>query len=86
MRGAIGFSGGLVDPEGIERGDAPLLLVHGDADTTVPVASSEEVCAAAKEADVSCKLRILPGGDHYIPYNRFDEMVALTANWVRDRL
>lgn len=86
VRGAISFSGGLVDPKGIERGDAPMLLVHGDADTTVPVASSETVCAAAEKADVSCELRVLSGGDHYIPYNRFDEVVALTATWLRQRL
>ena len=86
VRGAIGFSGGLVDPGGIERGDAPMLLVHGDGDTTVPVRSSERVCAAAKTARVSCTLERLAGGDHYVPYNRSDEVVRATARWIRDRL
>lgn len=86
VRGAIGFSGSLLDPKGIEPGDAPMLLVHGDADPTVPFAGSELVCAAAKKADVSCTLVPFAGGDHYVPYKSFDSVVAITADWIRDRL
>ena len=86
VRGAIGFSGGLVDPKGIERGDAPMLLVHGDADATVPIASSELVCSASKLAGVSCRLVRVAGADHYVPYNDFDRVVQVTADWLRKRL
>jgi acetyl esterase/lipase len=86
VHGAIGFSGGLADPGGIQRGDAPMLLVHGELDTTVPIRSSEEVCASARPGHVSCTLERLAGADHYAPYNRFDEVVRVTARWIRDRL
>lgn len=86
VRGAISFSGGLFDPAGIQRGDAPMLLVHGDADAVVPFGASQAVCAAAKRAQVSCELRAFAGGDHYVPYKSFDEVVQLTADWIRERL
>ena len=86
VRGAIGLSGGLIDPKGVEQGDSPMLLVHGDADATVPFGASEQVCAAAKKAPVSCKLVSLAGGDHLIPYNQFDRVVQVTADWLRGRL
>ncbi|HYN51376.1 MAG TPA: carboxylesterase family protein [Thermoleophilaceae bacterium] len=86
VRGAISISGGLIDQAGIERGDAPMLLIHGDIDQVVPFGASQAVCAAAKEADVSCELSTLVGGDHYVPYTRFDEVVQITADWIRARL
>lgn len=86
VRGAISLSGGLIDPKGVEQGDSPMLLVHGDADATVPFGASEHVCAAAKQAPVSCKLVRLAGGDHLIPYNQFDRVVQVTADWLRERL
>jgi fermentation-respiration switch protein FrsA (DUF1100 family) len=86
VRGAISISGGLIDRDGIKRGDAPMLLVHGDADAVVPIGASEAVCAAARDADVGCELVTIPGADHYVPYRRFDEVVGVTADWVRDRL
>ena len=82
----IWVHGGLIDPEGVEQGDSPMLLVHGDADATVPFGASEQVCAAAKKARVSSKLVRLAGGDHLIPYNQFDRVVQVTADWVRERL
>ena len=86
VRGAISFSGGLIDPAGIKRGDAPMLLVHGDADPTVPIGSSEAVCAAAKQVPLSCTFVPFAGADHYLPYNRFAEVVQVTADWLRERL
>lgn len=86
VRGAISYAGGLIDPNGVKRGDAPVLLLHGDADDTVPIASSEAVCSAAKAVQVSCTFVPFPGVDHYLPYNTFDEVVQVTADWIRGRL
>lgn len=44
--------------------DAPVLLVHGDADRTVPFHQSEMMEAALKNAGVPVKLIRIEGGDH----------------------
>lgn len=36
-------------------------------------------------AVVRRELSTLVGGDHYVPYTRFDEVVQITADWIRDR-
>lgn len=42
----------------------PFLLIHGDADRTVPFQQSEMMEAALKKASVPVKLVRIPGGDH----------------------
>lgn len=42
----------------------PFLLIHGDADRTVPFRQSEMMEAALKRVNVSVKLVRVPGGDH----------------------
>jgi acetyl esterase/lipase len=44
--------------------DPPFLLIHGDADRTVPYNQSEGMEAALKKAGVTVKLVRVPGGDH----------------------
>jgi acetyl esterase/lipase len=44
--------------------DPPFLLIHGDADRTVPYAQSELLEAALKKVGVGVKLVRVPGGDH----------------------
>jgi acetyl esterase/lipase len=44
--------------------DPPFLLIHGDADKTVPYNQSEMMEAALKKAGVTVKLVRVPGGDH----------------------
>jgi len=44
--------------------DPPFLLIHGDADRTVPFNQSELMEAALKKAGVAVKLVRVPGGDH----------------------
>jgi acetyl esterase/lipase len=45
----------------------PVLLVHGDADRTVPVEHAERFAAAATRAGDACELVIAPGEDHVGP-------------------
>ena len=42
----------------------PAWLIHGDADDTVPVAESENMSAALREAGVEAELIIYPGAGH----------------------
>lgn len=44
--------------------DAPFLLVHGDADATVPFRQSEVMETALKKAGVAVKLLRIEGGEH----------------------
>ena len=44
---------------------APVLLVHGDADDTVPVEQSRDFLRVAAAAGSPCELQELPGGGHY---------------------
>ncbi len=44
--------------------DPPLLLIHGDADTTVPVQQSEILEAAYEDAKLPVKLIVEPDGGH----------------------
>lgn len=44
--------------------DPPLLLIHGDADRTVPVQQSEVMRAKYEELGLTVKLIVQPGGGH----------------------
>jgi acetyl esterase/lipase len=48
----------------VTNASAPFLLLHGDADATVPIASSERMEQTLKAADVDVKLLRIPGGTH----------------------
>jgi dipeptidyl aminopeptidase/acylaminoacyl peptidase len=44
--------------------DPPMLLMHGDADTIVPLKQSEIMEGALKQAGVTVRLIRVPGGAH----------------------
>ncbi|MBI1346463.1 prolyl oligopeptidase family serine peptidase [bacterium] len=48
----------------IDAQDPPFLILHGTADTTVPVEQSENLAAALKEAGVEHELVIVEGAPH----------------------
>jgi acetyl esterase/lipase len=48
----------------VSKDDPPTLLVHGDADRTVPFNQSEMMEAALRKAGVPVKLIRIEGGDH----------------------
>jgi acetyl esterase/lipase len=48
----------------VSKDDAPTLLVHGDADRTVPFTQSEMMEAALRKVGVPVKLIRIVGGDH----------------------
>ncbi len=62
----------------------PFLIIHGDADTTVPLSQSEKLIAALKAADVPCELIVKEGGAH--PWPTIHEEVEVMANWFDKQL
>ncbi|MBE3134144.1 MAG: prolyl oligopeptidase family serine peptidase, partial [Acidobacteria bacterium] len=48
----------------VSRLAPPVLLIHGDADKTVPYAQSVAMEKALRAADVPVKLVTIPGGAH----------------------
>jgi acetyl esterase/lipase len=48
----------------VSKDDSPVLLVHGDADRTVPFQQSELMEAALRNAGVPVRLIRIEGGDH----------------------
>lgn len=48
----------------VDNGDAPMLLIHGTADETVPMSQSETLAKALKAAGVEHELVIIPDAPH----------------------
>jgi dipeptidyl aminopeptidase/acylaminoacyl peptidase len=48
------------------KADAPILLIHGDNDTVVPIGQSREMAAALKRAGKPVEVVELPGEDHWL--------------------
>jgi acetyl esterase/lipase len=57
----------------------PLMLLHGDADTDVPVAQSLEMAAACEQAGTPCILKVLPGYGHGFDNAGLDDPVVSAA-------
>jgi len=51
----------------VSKDDAPSLIVHGDADTLVPIQQAELIVAKFKEASVPAELVVKPGAAHGWP-------------------
>jgi dipeptidyl aminopeptidase/acylaminoacyl peptidase len=55
----------IASPVALVRSDGPeVVLVHGDADDTVPLEQSESYAAAARAAGVRVRLEVLAGVGH----------------------
>ena len=48
----------------VTKDDVPFLIMHGTADTSVPIDQSERLHAALKAAGVESTLKLLPGAGH----------------------
>lgn len=58
-------AGGVASPMGLAKiAHVPQLLVHGDADRTVPVERSRAIVEAGKKLGAEVKYIEVPGGDH----------------------
>jgi dipeptidyl aminopeptidase/acylaminoacyl peptidase len=68
----------------VTPGTPPFLLIHGDADTVVPLQQSEAMLAALKKAGVPAELIVKQGGGH--PWLTLHEEVQLVADWFDKQL
>jgi acetyl esterase/lipase len=55
----------LGSPAALVPATGPVVCVHGDADTVVPLDQSQRYVAAATAARGEARLRVLPGVDHF---------------------
>lgn len=62
---ALGPISGVADPRTVESmKHIPEIVVHGDADTTVPVSGSRNMVAEMKRLGTDVKYIEVPGGSH----------------------
>lgn len=62
---ALGPISGVADPRTVaSMRNIPEVVVHGDADTTVPVSGSRNMVAEMKRLGVDVKYIEVPGGSH----------------------
>jgi dipeptidyl aminopeptidase/acylaminoacyl peptidase len=55
------------------------LIIHGDADTLVPIQQAEIIIAKFKEADVPCELVVKKGAGH--GWGGMDKDMKVLADW-----
>ena len=48
----------------VSKGDAPILIVHGDSDPLVPLQQSQDFHAKLKKAGVDAQLHVVKDGGH----------------------
>ena len=72
----------------VSRSSPPVLLVHGDADDTIPYEQSVAFESALRALDVPVKLVRVPGGAHgsnfstgRTPHPQFGDVVDTTIGW-----
>jgi len=66
---------------------APMLMIHGDADLTVPFSQSEELLAAGTAAGMDIELVRVPDADHcFVGYPDVPSLVARSVDWLADRM
>ena len=63
----------------VEKPTIPFLLIHGDADTVVPLSQSKKLVEAITKAGGSAELIIKPGGGH--PWLTIPQEVKVMADW-----
>ena len=73
----------------VSADDPPVLLIHGEADDTVPIGHSIKMEAALRQAGIAVKLLRIPGGKHGPtfgnPANAPDYMGEM-VNWLNQHL
>jgi acetyl esterase/lipase len=90
----VGFLGGTpeelpdryaaADPVRLLPTGVPVLCVHGDADTTVPLDQSERYAAAATAAGDRVEVTVVPG-DHMVVIDVAGEAWRRTLEWLSAR-
>ncbi|WP_240772652.1 alpha/beta hydrolase [Phragmitibacter flavus] len=70
----------------VSKDDPPFLMVHGDADKTVPLNQSELLFESLKNSGVSAQLHTIRGGGHGRPGFGSEEIAKLVVDFFDERL
>ena len=70
----------------VSADDPPTLLIHGTADTTVPVEHSERVFAAFEQARVETEIIIMEGAGHGFRGEQATQATAARVKWFVEHL
>ena len=73
----------------VSSDDPPFLLIHGDADATVPYKQSEIMRDALQKAGVEIELLTIPGGGHGATFGGVKnppDYVGATIDWLNQHL
>jgi alpha-L-fucosidase 2 len=72
----------------VKQGLPPFLIVHGDADKTVPIEESRNFAAKLQASGVTCDLIVIPGAPHRLmSWDQFDPHYAdKVIAWLRKTL
>lgn len=70
----------------VDAGDAPFLILHGDADPVVPLEQSRRLRDALRDAGVEATLLTEPGGGHGPPEYYLREHRSRIASFLRSHL
>jgi len=70
----------------LDKGDPPLLLIHGDADPQMPPEQSKEFAAACATLKIPVRLILLPGSRHGGAEFYDDERTEVVARFLRAHL
>jgi len=60
----VSLWGGYLPPEAIDKGEAPLLMLHGSDDAVIPVAHANRIYAQARRVGAASWLHVVEGGGH----------------------
>ena len=85
VAGIVGFSGRLLEPERLAEeaiSKPPVLLVHGDADDIVPVASLSEAGDALTQAGFEAYAHVMTGTAHGIA----PDGLSVALSFMREKL
>lgn len=81
----VDFWGALPDLTQLERGEAPVLIIHGTADQTVPFSRGEELFARARAVGVASEFYPMQGAPHGF-WTPMDQYVGWIAPFLRTHL
>jgi len=70
----------------VTEDDPPTLLLHGDADTLVPIRNSQVMYAALQDVGVETEFHTFPGAGHGFRGDDAARGVALTIDWFERHL
>jgi acetyl esterase/lipase len=71
----------------VDAKDPPTLIVHGDADTLVPISSGKSIYDALKAAGVKTDMVVIKGGEHGFPNeDHRAEAGRAMAKWFKENL